>query len=330
MKKLMFAIFPWLLVFLGKEAVAQKPDTKEEVQEIIIKKKGDKNTTLTLKFSGDEITVNGKPLIEFKDDDGITINKRKIVIGKNFRGFDMDNFMDDLNFNFDFDGNKATMQRPFLGVSYEKADKGVKITAVTPKSSADSAGLKKDDIITEIDNKKIITEQELSETIAAHKVGDKVKIEYLRDGKKKSTNAILGANKSMSRFRFNAPSAPAVPGQPRIYSMPNVPDMPDMQLFGDRMDNRQQKLGITITDLAKGKGVKISDVEDESVGKNSGLKVDDIIVDMNGKSIDNTDDARNALRSNRSNPNYDVKIMRDGKPMTINVDFPKKLKTIDL
>lgn len=52
---------------------------KKASQEIIIRKKGEKDTKITVEIKGDKVTINGKPLSEFKDDE-ITINKRNIIV----------------------------------------------------------------------------------------------------------------------------------------------------------------------------------------------------------------------------------------------------------
>ena len=52
---------------------------KKERREIVIRQKGDKDIQLKVEINGDNVTVNGKPLAEFKDND-ITIDKRKMII----------------------------------------------------------------------------------------------------------------------------------------------------------------------------------------------------------------------------------------------------------
>ena len=47
-----------------------------ENEQIIIKRKGDKDTKLTIEIKGDDITVNGKPLEEFNDEN-VSIHKNK-------------------------------------------------------------------------------------------------------------------------------------------------------------------------------------------------------------------------------------------------------------
>ncbi len=65
--------------------------------------------------------------------------------------------------------------------------------AVTPGSPAEKAGIKENDIILEIDGQKITTNNTLSKLILSHKVGDKVKLKVLREGKEIELEAELGA-----------------------------------------------------------------------------------------------------------------------------------------
>src|SRR4051812_19304596 len=69
-------------LLLCQPLVAQEKDKDKEGkykvdnEEIIIKRKGDKDTKITIEMKGDEIIVNGKPLADFDDDD-IVIRKGK-------------------------------------------------------------------------------------------------------------------------------------------------------------------------------------------------------------------------------------------------------------
>src|SRR3954467_1009508 len=66
-----------------KEKAAKAP--KEKTQEIVIRKKGDKGEKMTIVVDGDNVTINGKPVDEFKNND-VTIFKRE-PIERSFRRF---------------------------------------------------------------------------------------------------------------------------------------------------------------------------------------------------------------------------------------------------
>jgi serine protease Do len=54
-------------------------ESKTETSEIIIRKDGEKETKITVQIDGDNIMVNGKPMVEFNDD-GVKILKRKMMV----------------------------------------------------------------------------------------------------------------------------------------------------------------------------------------------------------------------------------------------------------
>lgn len=321
---------------------------KKETQEIIIRQNGDKEIKLKVEIDGDNITINGKPMSEFKDDN-VTINKRKMVITDgndmmtwNFNG-DGDwekwgenfgkNFKQNWNFNYDNDGDGA-----FLGVTSETADGGAKITGVTKASAAEKAGLKKGDVILKIDEEKITDPEVLSDVIGFKKPKDEVKITYKRDGKQNTVKTTLGKRKSKV-YAY---------GSPRVHSFtfprgPETPLPPTTNLEGlnddlvDLQDNiavmgfpSRKKIGLKIQDTDEGGGVKVINVEDSSAAATAGIQKDDIITEINGKKIDNTDDAREELFPDEDKRSYKIKATRGGKEMNFDVKIPKKLKTANL
>jgi len=65
------------------------------------------------------------------------------------------------------------------------------LSAIISGSPADKIGLKQYDIIIQIDDKKINAENTLRKILLNYKVGDKIKIKYLRDGKEKTATLKL-------------------------------------------------------------------------------------------------------------------------------------------
>lgn len=88
--------------------------------------------------------------------------------------------------------NDAVKQQYNLSVNYGalvvKNNNGV---AVVSGSAADKAGIKENDIILEIDGKKITEKNTLAKVISSHKVGDKIRIKILRSGKESTIEATL-------------------------------------------------------------------------------------------------------------------------------------------
>lgn len=69
--------------------------------------------------------------------------------------------------------------------------KGVRIGMVSPGSAAEKAGLKKDDIITQIEGVEISNLKEYSDLLKKYKPGDTVTVIYTRDGKTNTAKVTL-------------------------------------------------------------------------------------------------------------------------------------------
>ena len=357
-------IISWLLATvtgLGAEAQVIERESpkaeKKETQEIIIRKKGDKDTKLTLEITSDKVIINGKPIAEFNED-GLTINNRKIIVreGNNvsidlrkkqdgmqrdmkeferrLEGIATDDIGsitimgDDNNFSFN------SKPYVFLGVTTEDDALGAKITSIIEDGPAQKAGLAKGDIINKINDTKVTVASSLSEIIRALKVGDKIKVSYTRDGKSKTANAILGESKNATSKTMTIVTKD---GKTRSLIMPDMPRVPRMEFnreFNfDGMEGQfasRQKLGLKIQDTEDGNAVKILDVETASAAATAGLQKDDLITEIAGVKVQNTDEAREQLQANKNKSSYSLKAKRNGSEMNFTIKIPKKLKTANL
>jgi serine protease Do len=307
---------------------------KKESQEIIIRKKGDKDTKITVEISGDKVTINGKPLSEFKDDE-ITINRRNIIVrdgkGNNRYSITTPDMFD--GFSGFWSDDHAT-SNAFLGVTTQDVEGGAKITDVTEESAAAKAGLKEGDIITKIADKKVEGQESLYDIISSMKPKDDVTIYYKRDGKENSAKAVLGERKggSAMAYSFSGPD-----GLARTYTMPRTPriqSVPKMEMWDNDGFNysfpRQKKLGLRIQDTEDGNGVKVLGTDTDSPAEKAGLKKDDIVTEIGGKRVSNTDEAREQLMDAQEKPAYTIKAKRNGSEMSFDIKIPKKLKTANL
>ncbi len=69
---------------------------------------------------------------------------------------------------------------------------GLKLSGVRPGSPADVGGLKAGDLIVELGGKTVTDLYTYTDALYANKVGDKVKIVFVRDGKRMETEVVLG------------------------------------------------------------------------------------------------------------------------------------------
>lgn len=322
----------FLALSLSACAMAQTKDApkekKSKEEETIIITDGGKGTEkMTVRVDGNKVTINGKDIDSFKEGDWEKFGNKKIILNMHGKdGFSMN--MPPMEFNTEIKSNKA-----MLGVVTEKVEKGAQVKEVNKESAAAKAGLQVGDVITKLGDTKIESANDLYNAVSKYKPEDKVSVTYLRDGKEKTTSAVLGKNTSVNirsmkmdngnfdiripniehNFNFDEHLMKGGPGNFRISS-----------------SNGRPKLGMQIEDLEAGDGVKVTDVDDDLPAGKAGLKEDDIITDVNGKSVKSVDELRDQIKDLKQGDALKLGLKRGGKAQSIEVKIPKKLKSANL
>lgn len=348
MKRFVFglALFVTVIQLLPlSSAIAQE---KTEKEEIIIRKKGGKKEKMTIVIDGDNITIDGKPIqkgdkdviIErFKNDEPVIIRMPRMSrLNVNPRIYHPYRGMGELG-RLGHEGELRELIREgkshaFLGVITEKNEKGAEIEEVQKETAAEKAGLQKSDIITKVDDETIDDPGDLAEAIAHKKPNEEVDITYLRDGKEKKVKVKLGETKhhgfpGMYDFDFKLNDAYDI--DKNHFNFEYLRPWNEDGLSGDLMwFHNRPNLGVTIQDTEEENGVKVLDVDAESPAAKSGVKKDDLITEVNGKKITNVNEAREALREKNEKHTWNIKVLRGGNPVNIEVKIPKNLKKADL
>jgi len=338
MKALIKPLLLSLMVGVTANAIAQdeKAEPKEKKSsDVIIRKKGDSKEKMTIVIDGDKVTINGKPVDEYKSD-GLDIIREddmlEMPMPESFAippmteafAFPPDAGMGAFNNDFmrEIHSNKA-----FLGVMTKKVADGAEITEVTKESAAEKAGLKAGDVITKVNDDKIADADDLYQTIGKYKPEDKVSITYKRGGKENKVDVTLGENKQIKVYSWNNGELGKGKNFNFKYQMP--PGAQRWNGFDGRWGGRP-RLGLQVQETEDNKGVKVLDVdEDEPAGK-AGIEEDDILTAVNGKTIQSLETLKDAMKDVKDGDTVKFDILRDGKSQTISVKFPKELKTTDL
>jgi serine protease Do/serine protease DegQ len=166
------------------------------------------------------------------------------------------------------------VKRAYLGVQTQditpelskafgiKADHGAVITHVVADSAADEAGLKVGDVITAVDDTVLINADSLRNTIGLMVVGQKVKFDIVRDGKKKTVTAKVKQTRQTS-------------------GSGNVHPQLSGATFGDIEEDSPY--------FGKVEGVMVYSVKRGSPAWNAGLRGEDVITSVNRKPVDSLD-----------------------------------------
>jgi serine protease Do len=90
--------------------------------------------------------------------------------------------------------NEMEIKRPLLGIVWNQTStkEGVEIESITPGHAAEKAGIKPKDVIVEFDGRKLVTFDDLRETIMKKAPGDKVKVKVHRGEEELEFECTLG------------------------------------------------------------------------------------------------------------------------------------------
>ena len=148
------------------------------------------------------------------------------------------------------------------------ASSGALISQVLPDSAAADAGLKEGDVVTAVNGRSIDSAGDLRNEIGLSRVGEKVELEYLRDGDRLVQEVVIRAVEA--EISFTDPASKYLEGA-------------------------------TLGEVSEGeRGVVVLEVEPGSGAWRSGLHDDDIILSINRVRIQSLEDVENAVARNAS------------------------------
>lgn len=214
------------------------------------------------------------------------------------------------------------------------AERGVVLGKIITDSPAAKAGLKENDVVTEINGQRVEGTAQFRRMIREIPAGRTVQLAILRDGKPQTVSVTLGNTEQGHRVW----SAPAAPGT-FTFRVPDIPEMPDVMELpngwskGLLLDSRP-RLGIDAEDLSgalgnffgapDGEGVLVRDVNSGSPAEKAGLKAGDVITSLNGERVRTVGDLRQKLSAKRDDKAASVKlgVLRNKSEISLTVELP--------
>jgi serine protease Do len=211
------------------------------------------------------------------------------------------------------------------------AERGAVIGKVLPDSPAANAGLKQNDVITEINGLRIEGTTQFRRMIHEIPAGRAVQLTVWRDGRSQTITATLG--KSEGRRGSGMMNGPDT----FSFRMPNIPEMPEVAGLGDLNNlvvtaQGQARLGINAENLQgdfgnyfgapDGEGVLVREVFPDSPAANAGLKAGDVITSVGGERVRTTSELRDKVRSGKDAKSLSLGVLRNKSSLTLRVELP--------
>lgn len=203
----------------------------------------------------------------------------------------------------------GTVKRGWLGVYIQpltpefaeaygvEGDNGAVVSDVVPDSPAAKAGLRRGDVVTAVDGKKIEDHTDLSLRIRTYLEGDRVQLSVVREGGEKKIDVTLGS----------------VPGQPKADER--------------SLKETEEKLGLRVEPVTPelrrepgapaAKGMAVADVIAGSPAERIGLKAGDIILEVNGRPVEDLEEWQNVMAGVRNSAV--LLVWRDGRTFFVSL-----------
>ncbi|MCA9782986.1 MAG: PDZ domain-containing protein [Calditrichaeota bacterium] len=188
-------------------------------------------------------------------------------------------------------------------VSLDKyGEKGlaVRVDQVVDGSPAEKAGIRDGDLFLLFGGKAVTDRDDLSFYLGRHEPGDTIKLVVLRGGEKHTLSAQLGE-------------------APR--------NAPVVKVFGKDVSSNSGFLGVTTQEIntnlleffgvEEGYGVLVDGVVSGSSAEKNGIKVGDVIVQLDDKRVDSIGRLGRLTRSTKPGTTITILIYRDHKPRTL-------------
>lgn len=181
----------------------------------------------------------------------------------------------------------GSIRKGYLGISpgdiNDEDIKGAVVMGVGD-GPGKKAGLRPYDLITEIDSKKIRSARELVDTVADLEPGKKVKVKLLRNDKTKTLDVTIGERPEEGPRLAQQQAPKKVNGQKAPFNLGfSVTDLTDDLRKDWKVESDVQK-------------PMVIEVDRNSVASLQGLRVGDIIIDVNKTDIKTTNDVLKSLK----------------------------------
>ena len=203
------------------------------------------------------------------------------------------------------------IMRPWLGIRIETLgddpgirdlfkgiDKGVVVRTIEADAPAYKSDLRPFDVITQVDANSVSTDSQLQHEILKKKIGQKVELTVWRKGQTLKVPVTTG---ELPNEISRASNEPARPPQEK---------QQEAGKFGLQVQELTKEM-VQRFKLGVQKGVIVTDVTDNSLAAQQGIEREDVITEVDGKTVTDVKSFREAL--NKADPKRGVLLYLDRK-----------------
>jgi serine protease Do len=211
-------------------------------------------------------------------------------------------------------------------------ERGAVLGKIVADSPAAKAGLKENDVVTEINGQRVEGTEQFRRMVHEIPAGRTANLTVWRDGRRQTVKVTLGKPEAASlkvfthnpkAFSFNMPELSVIPdlsglNQLRSFSLVS-PGHPTLGIDAENLDGEfGQYFG-----APDGEGVLVRGVFANSPAAKAGLKVGDVITSLNGERIRNASELRERILTKQDDRTMKLGVVRNKSDMTVSVELPK-------
>jgi serine protease Do len=188
--------------------------------------------------------------------------------------------------------------------------KGALVADVVPGGPAEKAGLKPGDVIVALNGRPVVDNYQLTRDVGAIPPGNKVKLDYVREGKPRSVEVAVAPRPDEKDEVASASSS------------------------GGSETRSSDPLGLTVEDLtpqlarragvdATTKGAVVIDVATDSPASNAGIEPGDVVVEVGRQPVASAADYQKAVRNLKKGDTTIIRVKRGQGAQFVTVKIPR-------
>jgi len=208
------------------------------------------------------------------------------------------------------------------------AERGVLLGKIVPESPAAKAGLKENDVVTEINGQRVEGTEQFRRMIREIPAGRTVQMTVWREGHSQTVNVTVGKSEARHTQAVVSPGTFA-------FHMPDMPELNGLMELAPWAPGRS-RLGIDAEDLEgdfgkyfgapEGEGVLVRGVFEDMPAAKAGLKAGDVITSVDGERIRSIGELREKLVEKKGEKTIKLGVIRNKAPLTLAIELPKPVQ----